>query len=181
MSEYDLVARKIVFAKWKIPPFSRGGRDIQADVFKQCIRPNKNSLSFYLCSEQRTSLNDIVLEISAHRDELAKMELLLMPLACLQQIAADNEYPIDIGKNKNTAVKGIGERHINLEALTVDDMTEIARLIANRFREESEDYQELFTLAEVKKLFIDNQNKLDEDNINKKLLSQLRIINIWPA
>jgi hypothetical protein len=123
------VARKFSKAKWEVMPFMEGN-DIVADAITVCLRTFDNKLSFWQCSLERGSLEEVVLALATGpNSRLEKLHLMALSKEELQAqglVFSESEG--------NTVVNDLRNRHIDLIELTLDKLSKVARLMASQIR-----------------------------------------------
>lgn len=176
MSPHGWIARKIKFTVWQQPIFKREDCLIGADVVRDCLKTEDNTLSFWICKKQVSSVDEIVIEIAAHREAFSRVQMILLPYEKFMIMV--KARPIYINDNKiNTAVRGLENRHVNLENLTISDLPEIADIIADIFRKASKNCKINRTKKKIKEKFyrMVEEGRLVKEQVNYKLIETYNI------
>jgi hypothetical protein len=128
---FDYRARKFNRAKWEKPPFIKDD-DIPADALI-CLRTADNKLSFWECSNQNDSVEDVVLALATGSKikYLEKMHVIVLPIESLDSA----HFPVD-RKEGDTHVEDLKLRHVDLIELTLSKLTVLAKLMAAQMRDD---------------------------------------------
>lgn len=144
--DFGYAARKFNRAKWEKPPFIKDD-DIPADAVTICLKTGDNKLSLWECTDEKTSLEDVVLALATgvRVGQLEKMHVIALPkeeLASAQLVLYKSQG--------DTQVQELRERHLDLIELTLSKLAAFARLMATQMRGDINCHS--FTKKEVAKI-----------------------------
>jgi len=123
------VARKFSRAKWEVLSFM-GGNDIAADAITSCLRTVNNTLSFWNCTEEARTVEEVVLALATGPDShLEKLHLLALSKEDLEG-AGLTLRPTD----GQTLVQDLKNRHVDMIELTLVKLSTVAQLMASQIR-----------------------------------------------
>ena len=139
----ERLARKIAPAKWEKKAYLRED-SIAADAISSCLRSRDNALSFWVCDEAESSLQEVVLACasSSHYDRPEKMHLVVLDTKAL----LDSRLQI-ARTDGDTLVNSLRQTHRDIVHLSIEDLCTIAHLIAPRVRADRDCH--VFSKAEV--------------------------------
>lgn len=147
---FEFAARKFSRAKWVKPSFIKDD-DIPADAITLCLKTADNKLSLWDCTEQKLSIEDVVLALATGLkvDKLEKMHVIAfqkdeLHAAGLTLVSSDGE----------TQVVDMVDRHMDLVELTLSKLANLAKIMANQI--DTERHCHSFTRKEVAKILNDS-------------------------
>ena len=171
---FERSARKFSRAKWERPAFISGS-DIPADAITGCLRTQDNKLSLWDCADDNGSVEEAVLALAtgSKYDSLEKMHITTLVIAEMKS------QGLSLANTRgDTAVEDIRERHLEVDKLTLIQLTKFAELMAANIY--YNDHCFIFTRKDVARIIKTaiSKQRLDGQNLSPKLLAELNKISI---
>ena len=159
----EYFARKISIAKWK-QESSANPDDIRADAITGCLRTKEDTLSFWLCTQDRTDVAEVALALASKMEQAETIHIVLV---CRNDLDTDGlEIRITA---PDIPVADLKERHRDLVNLNMIKLCCVARNVAKRVRQDNAHY--LFsktTVLDILKSAID-LGRLDISKLSEKM------------
>ena len=169
MMAFEFAARKFSRAKWVKPSFIRDD-DIPADAITGCLKTADNKLSFWHCTEEKTSIEDVVLALATgiKVDKLEKMHVI-----AFKKDALDSADLVLVRSDGETRVKDMVERHVDLIELTLSKLANFAKIMAKQISAELHCHS--FTKKEVAKILNDSiaVGRITVDKLPQEIQAEL--------
>lgn len=162
------LARKISAAKWEAKDYLAEG-EISADALSSCLRTQDAKLSFWVCSEAPETIRDVVLAVASTSNEPDRLLLVVLDDA---EITTHSRILQET--DGKTPVADLRSKHRDLAYLSIDDLCELARIIAPKVRHDKDCY--VFSKKEVLQILrgaIDS-HRLTLESLHEKLRNAIR-------
>lgn len=139
------VARKFSRAKWEVLSFM-DDNDIAADAITSCLKTVNNTLSFWNCTEEQSTVEEVVLALATGpKSRLEKLHLLALSNEDLQVAGLSLRQ-----SDGQTVVQDLRNRHVDMIELTLVKLSRVAHLMASQIRGEVKYH--LFTKRKVREI-----------------------------
>lgn len=136
----DMLVRKVARAKWERKSYLEGP-DVPADVVN-CLRPSENALSFWLCTNEATSIDEVTLALTTGLERIDRVHVVLFPRSEVEGLGI--QLQSSAGR---TPVGSLRNRHVDAVRLNIGNLAAIAHLMLDRVR--SNDSCHLYTKRQV--------------------------------
>lgn len=122
------------------------GNDIAADAITLCLKTGNNTLSFWNCNEDQSTVEEVVLALATcSNSRLDKLHLLALSKDELQAAGLTLEQ-----SDGPTIIQDLRDRHLDMIELTLAKLSKLAELMASQIRGEVKYYH--FTKRKVREI-----------------------------
>jgi hypothetical protein len=166
---FSHAARKFSRAKW-VKPASITDDDIPADAITGCLRTTENKLSFWECTRDTQSIEEIVIALATGSKfkRIEKMHLIALPQETLRS------EQLGVPSKGDTLVDELRDRHFDLTELTLNKLTKVAKMMESQIESEIDCHS--FTAKQVAKIlnnFVE-VGKIKLEKLDSEIQVQLR-------
>jgi len=128
----EYLARSISIKRWKLDT-ARGSAWIRADAVTNCLKTQEDVLSFWECNLDKNSIDEVATAIASGFKTLEGISIILLAKTELEAIGCN--YNLTDGE---TPLKSAVNKHMDVGKLGLDDLSKLARLIAQKVRTSTE-------------------------------------------
>jgi hypothetical protein len=168
----DKLARKFSRAKWEKPSFIQDD-DIPADAVTGCLRIIDNKLSFWECTHDSLSIEEVVLALATgpKYDTPDKMHIVVVDR---EDLLAEGLCLVN--SPGDTAVVELRSRHLDMTELTLVKLVKLARITDRKVKTDANCH--LFTRMQVARIIKGaiSHRRIKPDELHPKLLAELERI-----
>ncbi len=167
------LCRKIKMARWETKRYLAAD-EISADAITsgdRCVRTISGALSVWVCSGDRSDLSDAALAIASNMTKVEAFHLVL-----LDENDLDNETFPREPTDGVTPVRDLVDRHRTIVNLDVSRLCRLARMIAQRVREDSDCHTHTVTKDDMLRILVEavRGGRARLEDFNDKLEPKIR-------